>query len=307
MFRWKIVVRALIVIAICVALYLVYRTLSRYSLEEVEDALGQISLARLAAALGFAGASYLCLTGFDYLGLRYAGRPLAYPRAALASFASLSIGHNVGVAALSSGAVRYRFYSRWGLDAEAVAKVVAFSGATVGLGLATLGGLGLLFHPAGAQALMGLGRSAVVALAAACLALPVLYLLAAVFIRAELRLRRWRFKLPHPALAALQVLLGTINFALVAACLHQLLSAFAATPYIKVAAVYATANATALLSHVPGGAGVLEATALHLLPGASSLAALLAFRVAYFLIPLPFGVALLLGSELVLRRRAAAS
>lgn len=38
-----------------------------------------------------------------------------YPRAALASFTSLAIGHNVGVAALSSGAVRYRFYSRWAL------------------------------------------------------------------------------------------------------------------------------------------------------------------------------------------------
>ena len=75
---------------------------------------------RLLAAGGFAAASYVCLTGFDALGVRYAGRPLAYGRVALASFTALSIGHNLGFAALSSGAVRYRFYRRWGLTGPAV-------------------------------------------------------------------------------------------------------------------------------------------------------------------------------------------
>src|SRR5690606_1118282 len=44
----------------------------------------------------FAAASYLCLTGFDALAVRYAGRPLPYRRVALASFVSLTIGHNIG-------------------------------------------------------------------------------------------------------------------------------------------------------------------------------------------------------------------
>src|SRR3712207_8967800 len=50
------------------------------------------------------------------------GRPLSYPKVALASFVSLSLGHNIGFAGLSSGAIRYRFYSRAGLTAEEVAK-----------------------------------------------------------------------------------------------------------------------------------------------------------------------------------------
>jgi uncharacterized membrane protein YbhN (UPF0104 family) len=64
---------------------LLYRTLGGYSLQEILASIAAVPLSRLAAAAGFAAASYACLTGFDYLALRYAGRPLPYPRAALAS------------------------------------------------------------------------------------------------------------------------------------------------------------------------------------------------------------------------------
>src|SRR6266498_2466418 len=127
--------------------FLLYRIVSRYSLDQVVAAVTAIPLSRLMRAGCFAAASYLCLTGFDWLGLRYAGHPLAYRKAALASFTSLSLGHNIGFAALSSGAIRCRFYSRWGLDAEEVAKVIVFCGATVGLGLMILGGIGRWFGP----------------------------------------------------------------------------------------------------------------------------------------------------------------
>src|SRR3954469_3454903 len=104
----------------------------------------------------FAAASYICLTGFDWLALHYCGRPLPYRKAALASFTSLSLGHNFGFAALSSGAVRYRFYSRWGLSAEQIARVIIFCGVTVGLGLILLGGIALLFNPLRAHQVTGL-------------------------------------------------------------------------------------------------------------------------------------------------------
>jgi uncharacterized membrane protein YbhN (UPF0104 family) len=58
-----------------------------------------------------------------------------------------------------------------------------------------------------------------------------------------------------------------------------------------------------IASHVPGGLGVLESIVLSLLPGASVLAALLMFRVVYFLAPLALGLALLGLSEIVLKPR----
>ena len=148
----------LAVAAVSLAAFLLYRTLSRYSFDEILASVRAVPFARLAGAAGFAAASYLCLTGFDWLAVRYAGKPLPYRKTALASFVSLSLGHNIGLAALSSGAIRYRFYSRWGLSTGDVAKVILFCGATVALGLGTLGGVALLLRSDLAADITGLGR-----------------------------------------------------------------------------------------------------------------------------------------------------
>src|SRR5690606_31701189 len=161
----KLVLRIVVVVAIGAAAVLLYRALSRYTMAELAASLQSIPLHNALMALAFAACSYLCLTGFDWLAVRYAGKPLAWRRTALASFSALSVGHNIGVAALSSGAIRYRFYSRWGLDTGDVAKVILFCGLTVGLGLVTLGGLGLILYPSEAQGFVGLGRSALRVLA----------------------------------------------------------------------------------------------------------------------------------------------
>lgn len=288
----------LIALAVLVAGWLIYRTLAQYSWDDIRDSVAAIPKSNFALALAFAAGSYFCLTLFDFLALRYVGKPLAYPRAALASFTSLAIGHNVGVAALSSGAVRYRFYSRWGLDAEEIAKVILFCGMTVGLGLITLAGLCLILLPGTAGKIAGLGTAASAALGMVCLALGVIYLALAAFMRDELKVRSWRFALPPLRLAALQVLVGTINFACVAACLHQLLNGDVG--YMETTAAYVVGNLTALVSHVPGGLGVLEGTIGFLLGGSASIGALIAFRVVYFFIPLPLGLLSLLASETVL-------
>ena len=70
--------------------------------------------------------------------MRYAGRDLPYRKIALTSFISLSIGHTLGFAAFSSGAVRYRFYAAWGLSAGDVGRIIVFCGFTVLVGLCTL-------------------------------------------------------------------------------------------------------------------------------------------------------------------------
>ena len=296
------ILHALVACAVLVAGWLIYRTLSQYSWQEIYGSIADIPRMNFALALAFAACSYLCLTIFDFLALRYVGKPLSYPRAALASFTSLSIGHNVGVAALSSGAVRYRFYSRWGLSGEEIAKLIVFCGVTVALGLVTLAGLCLVLLPGTAGKVAGLGTAASVGLGAVCLALGAAYLALAAFMRREIKVRTWRFALPVLPLAALQIGVGTVNFAFVAACLHQLLGG--AAGYMETTAAYVVANLTALVSHVPGGLGVLEATIGFLLGGSASIGALIAFRVVYFFIPLPLGLVSLLASEALLGSNA---
>jgi glycosyltransferase 2 family protein len=299
---WSAISTALALSAVLLGSFLLYRTLSRYEFSEIVASIRAVSPLRLAAACAFAAGSYLCLTGFDFLALRYAGRPLPYRQAALASFTGLSLGHNIGFAALSTGAIRYRFYSRWGLSAYEVAKVILFCGVTVGLGLATLGGLAVLLQPALAATIMGLQPAAAVGLGVLCLAVPTAYLGAAAAGWGRLSFRRWSLDMPPLRLAALQVLLGTLNFSLVAGCLHQTLSAISEVPYPAAATVYAIANTAALVSHVPGGLGVIEATVLFLLPDRSSIAAVLIFRFVYFLVPLCFGLVAFVLSELFLKK-----
>jgi uncharacterized membrane protein YbhN (UPF0104 family) len=298
---FRLFLKVVFVAAIAGALYLLVSTLRQYSFGEITGAMRAIPAGNFALGLGFAACSYFCLACSDFLAVRYAGKSLAFQQTALASFTSLSIGHNVGFAALSSGAVRYRFYSRWGLTGEDVAKVVAFCAMTVALGIATLGAIGFYLRPDDVAKMARLSPQAVSLTGAAMAGFPVVYMLLAAFVRTPLHFRKWSFAMPTLRLAVAQVIVGTVNFSFVAASLHQMLSAFVATNYLKVAAASITANVASIISHVPGGLGVLEATIVHILPGAQSIAAVIAFRVLYYFIPLSIGLPLLIASEFYFR------
>jgi len=105
-----------------------------------------IPAASVGAAALITALSYLLLTGFDTLGIRYAGRDVPYRRTPSCR-SWLRIRHNVGVAAFSGAALRYRLYSSMGLGVVDVATVVGFCSLTTGLGLAAVGGTALLFKP----------------------------------------------------------------------------------------------------------------------------------------------------------------
>jgi uncharacterized membrane protein YbhN (UPF0104 family) len=110
--------------------------------------------------------------------------------------------------------------------------------------------------------------------------------------------------MPRLGLALGQVVIGPINFALVAACLYQAIAAAADVGYFGMASVYVIANVTALISHVPGGLGIIESVVAFLLPQADLIGALVAFRFIYFLLPLALGSGLFVVSEIALRPQA---
>jgi glycosyltransferase 2 family protein len=293
MTRWRTLRRWLTPVFVTAVLglagFLIHRALTRYSLEEIVTSITSVPIDHLARMGGFAAASYLCLTCFDAMAVRYVGRSLPYHRVALTSFVALSIGHNVGFAALSSGAIRYRLYSQWGLRAYEVAQVILFCALTVGLGLGILGGVALLLQPDLAQDIIHLDRSIILAIGASCMLVATLYLLGAAFVRQPLRFRGGSLHMPSLKLALGQALIGPLNFAFVAACLYEALAATADMTYLGVATVYVIANVATLLSHVPGGLGVIESVVLFLLPGQQVIGALILFRLAYFLVPLCIG------------------
>jgi glycosyltransferase 2 family protein len=118
-----------------------------------------------------------------------------------------------------------------------------------------------------------------------------------------IRIRNFTLAMPPLKLAFGQIAIGPLNFACVAACLHQVLAAVGEVSYPAVATVYVLANVASLISHVPGGFGVIESVVLLLLPQANFIGALLVFRVLYFLVPLAIGGTTFAAIEIRRRQR----
>jgi uncharacterized membrane protein YbhN (UPF0104 family) len=90
---------------------------------------------------------------------------------------------------------------------------------------------------------------------------------------------------------------------MVSAVLHQMLSASSEVGFFPIAAGYVVANTAGILSHVPGGLGVIEAVMLALVPGANVVGALVVFRAVYYLIPFFLGALTLAVCEYLRRQR----
>jgi glycosyltransferase 2 family protein len=301
-FLWKLAGPVVAGSVIGLAVVLLVRALSRYQWAAVVNALASLDPGEFVRAGLFALASYSVLTGFDALGLRYAGRALPYRKAALASFVALSIGHTLGFSALSSGAVRFRFYRAWGLVASEIARVILFCGSTVLLGYAAVGGIALTAGSSWLSQEFAIGRPTVMLLGAVALAAPTGYL-AAVLWGVPLRLGRFVLEPPPLRLALSQLLLGSLDVILVAAVLHQTLGGAAQHSYATILVVYLMGSIAGMLAHAPGGLGVLEAVTLALLPGPATIAGLVAFRTIYYLLPLTVGGTLFAVIEMARRRR----
>ncbi|WP_156336400.1 UPF0104 family protein [Novosphingobium sp. ST904] len=101
---------------------------------------------RLAAAFALTAGSYLLLTAYDVMALRTIGRPLPYRTAALASFTSYTLSHNLGFGILTGAAARLRIYGAKGLGTGEVARVTAIAGVTFWTGVFASASLALLVH-----------------------------------------------------------------------------------------------------------------------------------------------------------------
>src|ERR1700746_2633794 len=140
------------VTVIAIACYVLYHMLRGIDVDEVLEAIKETETRQTAeAALVFA-AGYFTLPFYDLFAVRAIGhRHVPYRINALAAFTSYSIGHNVGASVFTGGAVRYRIYSAWGLNAIDVAKICFIAGLTFWLGNAAVLGLGIAYHPEAAS------------------------------------------------------------------------------------------------------------------------------------------------------------
>ena len=121
---WKRLGIAASLLIIVFAVTTLVRTLKGVDTAVILVALTEIAPHRIAlAALCVVGA-FCTLTFYDFFALRTIGKNhVPYRIAAMSSFTSYTIGHNIGATVFTGGAIRFRLYSDYGLTAIDVAKI----------------------------------------------------------------------------------------------------------------------------------------------------------------------------------------
>lgn len=269
---------------------------------DVRDAAAAIGPARIGIAVALTIASYLLLTLYDVLALQAIGRPLPYRTAALASFTSYTLSHNLGLALLTGGSARFRVYDQAGLSAAEIGRVILLAGLSFWMGVVVTGGAAMAFTGAAGS---GLPVPAAFARLAGMAVLIATLVLLAWCGRSGRTLRIGRLSLPLPPAgsAVLQIAVAAADLAITSAALFILLPSAAPALFPVLFLAYVCAVVVALVTHVPGGLGVFETVMLAMLPQIGQpqlVAALLLFRAVYYLLPLLVAIAILTIAE---RRR----
>lgn len=306
---WKRIRRTgpaiLSVVLFAAALLALHRGLAEVHLDQVAAEVGAQSGWRLAGALALTVLSYVLLTFYDFLGLAYLGRRIAYPKVALASFVGYAFSNSVGHSLLVGAPVRYRLFAPWGLSALDVGKLVAYASAMMWIGFAAAAGLVFSLEPTVLPASLHLPFSSVRPLGALFLLVILAILLLSLFGRRTCTVRGFEVRIPRPAFTLAQMAIAAADWMLAGTVLYVLLPESLGLSWPAFVGMFLLAQLAGNASLVPGGIGVFESAILLLAAPAQPArlaAALVLYRLVYYLLPLAGAVALLLGREIAARR-----
>jgi len=299
---WKRLGIAASLLIIAFAITTLVRTLRGVDGGVILTALTEIPTGNIALAALCVACAFFTLTFYDFFALRTIGKKhVPYRIAALSSFTSYSIGHNIGATVFTGGAIRFRIYSDYGLNAIDVAKICFLSGLTFWLGNTFVLGIGMAWHPSAASAMDQLPSAINRLIAFGGILAIVSYLvwLSLGNNRRELGQNGWKVVLPSARLTLLQILIGVVDLGFCAMAMYLLMPAQPQLDFMSLSVVFILATLLGFASHAPGSIGVFDAAMLVALPDFGReqiLATLLVFRVLYFVIP--FGIAIsIMGSR----------
>lgn len=296
--RWALRIVPLALLGVAgVVLWREFRDLSWI---EVGRAMADWGELAIFGALALSGFSFVLMGVVEWLGLRWAGARLPWGPALAGSFLANAIAHSLGANLLVSGAVRARLYDRFGVTLTQVAATTLFGGMSFAVGIAALGGTGLLLAGQEELAASTISTPVARALGTALVSGALGYVALCAIRREPLHAFGRTFSLPSPAAALGQLVVGVADNATAAAIIWVLLPNDSVS-YLTFVGAYAVSCVAGLASSVPAGAGVFEGSLSTLLSGvhpAPLAAAFLGYRLSYYLLPLVIAVIALAGDTL---------
>lgn len=294
--------------AVGISAWLLYKELRSISLNDVIDSLSAISAHRWILAGLASLIAYAALAGYDRIALLHLRRKISWVFIALCSFTTYALSHNIGASVLSGAVVRYRAYSSQGMSGPEIALLIAFCSFTFLLGNMTLSAIVLLIEPELLQRFNSeLPISLSYVLALGSLALILLYVFGSWLHFKPLRIRQFTLEYPRLTVVAQQLIVGPLELIGAAAIIYFTLPEAGNPGFLIILGIFLVSFSAALISHAPGGLGVLELVFLTGLPDmnqADVLAALIIFRLFYLLIPFALSLVVVLvfeRSQLLLR------
>ncbi len=294
--------------AVGVSVWLLYKELRSISPDDVIHSLYAIPMHRWILAGLSSLVAYAALAGYDRIALLHLRRKISWLFIALCSFTTYALSHNIGASVLSGAVVRYRAYSSQGMSGPEIALLIAFCSFTFLLGILTLSAVVLLIEPELLQrfnAELPLTLSYVLGFGS--LAIVLLYVFGSWLHFKPLRIRHFTLEYPRLTVVAQQLIVGPLELIGAAAIIYFTLPAAGNPGFMIILGIFLVSFSAALISHAPGGLGVLELVFLTGLPDmdqADVLAALIIFRLFYLLIPFALSLLVVLffeRSQLLLR------
>jgi len=267
---------------------------------EVFTALSNYPARVLLAAGALALLGLLNYSAFDLLGRRYTGHTLAAATVMRVTFISYVFNLNLG-SMVGGVAMRYRLYSRLGLGTGVITRVMSLSMLANWIGYLLLAGVVFGFHAPKLPPDWVIDSGDLQILGFVLLALALLYLLlCALARRRDFTVWGHALSLPSLRLALLQLGMGAANWLLMGSIIYVLLQQ--KVDFFTVASVLLVAAVAGVIARIPAGLGVLEAVFIallsHQVPTHELLAALLAYRLFYYLAPLALATLLYLVAEI---------
>jgi len=289
------------VAAVAFSIWLLYHELRGLSLDELWGSLVAIPARDWILAAAATLLAYAALAGYDHLALLHLRRHVGWTYITLCSFTTYALSHNIGASVVSGSVVRYRAYSAKGLGAAEVGVLVAFCSFTFALGTIMLAGFVLVLEPGLAERFVDvLPVEASAATGLLLLALVLLYVVGSALHLKPLKLGGFEVHYPRLPIVARQLVVAPLELIGAAGIIYFALPEAGNPGFMIVLGIFLVSFSAALLSHAPGGLGVLELvfiTGLSDMDPADVLAALVVFRLLYLIIPFIIALFVVLAFE----------
>ncbi|HLA29715.1 MAG TPA: YbhN family protein [Pseudomonas sp.] len=286
--------------AVLLSGYLLYHEVRNISFAEITDSLHAITRRNWLLAAGATLGAYSALAWYDRIAIAHLGKKIPWRFITLCSFTTYALAHNIGASMFSGALVRYRAYRSKGLTPHEIGILIVFCSFTFVLGTLLASGCVLVLQPDLIHRVAKVTPLFSVVIGALLLLLVGLYVLGSWRHFKPWTLGKLHVEYPRLGIVVRQLLAGPLELMCAAAIIYFALPAAHNPGFLVVLGVFLASFSLALLSHAPGGLGVLEVTflaAMPELPAADVLAALIVFRGFYLLLPFALSLFVVLGFE----------